>query len=164
MTFQKGHLAWIINGRTTPLEHWHFDTFSSLKGEEPFFENLRLQFRLGLDGEVEAVESAMEAAVKPIVFTKKVDARLSDPLFLHRLAGIYTLTSSVEMKVTLRGNVLVGELTGRGTYDLVPVRGMRFVPKGLSGFAIQFSLPASGSATQIEFEQSDAVYTCKRKS
>ncbi len=70
----------------------------------------------------------------------------------------------MQMKITLRGNVLVAQATGQDATDLVPVRGTRFAVKGLSGYAIQFALPESGPATEITLEQPDGVFSAKRKS
>ncbi len=152
-----------FNGIRTPLEHWHFDTFNGLKAEDPVFEDEKLQFGMGLDGEIDSLAIALEPSVKPIVFTKKADARLTDPAFLRRFTGTYAMRSDMEAVVSLRGSVLSVDVKGQPTFELVPVRGTRFGLKALPGFFVQFSLPPAGPATAVDFDQPNGIFTATRK-
>ena len=160
---REGRLDMRFNGITTALEHWHYDVWSGLKAEDPVFEDSKLQFSSGLDGEIEAVAVDLEPMVKPIVFTKKADPRLTEPAFLQRIVGTYALTSDMDIRVSLRGTVLVMEPKGQGSYELIPLRGTRFGVKGLSGFAVSFQLPAEGPATAMELDQPNGIFTAKRQ-
>jgi CubicO group peptidase (beta-lactamase class C family) len=159
VALKDGSLAMTFNGITTPFEHWHHDVFNGLKAEDPVFEDEKLQFGSGLDGEIEVVQMALEPSVKPIVFTKKADARLTDPAYLQRFAGTYALRSDMDATFSLRGRVLVADIKGQPTYELVPVRGTRFAIKGLTGFFVQFK----DDATAVDFDQPNGIFTARRK-
>jgi hypothetical protein len=159
VALKDGKIAMTFNGITTPFEHWHYDVFNGLKAEDPVFEDEKLQFGSGLDGEVDSVQIALEPSVKPIVFTKKADARLTDPAFLRRFSGTYALRSDMDATFSIRGSVLVADIKGQPTYELVPVRGTRFAIKGLTGFFVQFKDDASA----VDFDQPNGIFTAKRK-
>lgn len=156
-------LEMIYNGIITPFDHWHYDVFNGRKAADPAFENNKMQFSTSLDGEIEAVSMDLEPSVKPIVFTKKADARLSDPAFLQRLAGTYAMGDDFEARISVRGSILVADIKGQPTYKLLPVRGTRFAIKGLTGFFMQFGLPATGLATTLDLDQPNGIFTTKRK-
>lgn len=160
---RDGKLAMTFNAITTSFEHWHYDTFNGLKADDPVFEDEKLQFGMGLDGEIDSVQVALEPSVKPIVFVKKADARLTDPAFLARFAGTYLMRSDMEAVFSVRGTVLVADLKGQPTYELMPVRGNRFAIKGLTGFFVEFKAGAAGPATAVDFDQPNGIFTAKRK-
>ena len=152
-----------FNGIRTPLEHWHYDTFNGLKAEDPVFEDEKFQFGTGLDGEIDTLAASLEPSVKPIVFTKKAESRLTDPAFLRRFTGTYAYRPGMDAVVSLRGSVLAVEVKGQPAFELVPVRGTRFALKGLPGFFLQFSLPEAGPATAVDFDQPNGVFSATRK-
>lgn len=156
-------LELVYNGIRTPLEHWHFDVFNGLKAEDPVFQDEKAQFLTGLDGEIDTLAMGLEPTVKPIQFRKKADARLSEPAFLARFEGTYTMAGKVDARVFVRGTALALELKGQPTYELVPVRGTRFAIKGLSAYFVQFTLPASGPASEMEFDQPNGIFKAPRK-
>ncbi len=57
---------------------------------------------------------AFEPSVKPIVFTIKPDARLSDPTYLKRFAGEFELAGRT-LSVRINGNTLMLDSQGQGT-------------------------------------------------
>jgi CubicO group peptidase (beta-lactamase class C family) len=158
-------LRMTYNRIETPMEHWHYEVWSGLKKEgekaDNTFENFRIQFQTDFDGEVSAVAAPMEPLVKDIVFTRRPDARLSDPVFLACLAGSYELGPQKAV-FSVQGDRLVLEVDGRRQPDLVPHRSNRFLFKGASGFSVRFTLDAAGRATEAVFIQPDGVFTAKR--
>jgi hypothetical protein len=160
-------LSMTYNGITTPLEHWHYETFSGLeiKGEraDNTFENFRIMFGTDKEGEVSSVAAPMEPAVADIVFTRRPDADLTDPAYLARLAGTYELGPQ-EVVFTVRGRALVMEVEGRVQPDLLPYTNNRFRLKGSSGVTIQFVLDAKGRAVEARILRPEGVYAAKRKS
>lgn len=159
VVLKDGKLSMTFNGITTPFEHWHYDVFNGLKAEDPVLEDEKLQFGMGLDGEIDSVQIALEPAVKSIVFVKKADARLQDATYLQRFTGTYSLRSDVDAVFSLRGSVLVADIKGQPTYELAPVRGTRFAIKGLTGFFVEFKADASA----VDFDQPNGIFTAKRK-
>ena len=163
VTQKDGKLAVEFNGIRTPLEHWHYDTFNGLKAEDPAFEDQKIQFMTGLDGEIDSVKTALEPSVKDIVFTKKADSRLSNPEFLKQFTGTFNLNKDMDIVVSVRGKSLIADVKGQPTYELLPVRGYRFNLKGLNGFSVEFKADKDGKFTSAELEQPNGIFTVTRK-
>ena len=120
-----------------------------------------LLFRTGFSGEVEAVEAPFEPAVANVVFTRRADARLSDPAYLARFAGTYVMGVS-KFAFFVKGNGLVLEVNGQKQPELVPDRDDRFTLKGAAGYSIAFVSDATGRVGELRLVQPDGVYTAKR--
>ncbi|MBS0196891.1 MAG: serine hydrolase [Planctomycetes bacterium] len=150
------------NRISAPMEHWHYDTYVCGKNPaDPTFEDQQLQFRTNTAGEIDAVEMLMDPTVKPIVFTKKGDSRLSDPVYLGRFVGDYQLGPQT-ISFSLKGNTLVAKVPGQPPYDLIPQRDDSFNLKGLTGFSVKFTVEGN-AATQVMFVQPNGVFAAKRK-
>lgn len=57
-------------GQTMPIEHYHYDVFETKPPDGSGLPRTRVQFRGGLDGQVEELRIPLEAALPPIVFRK----------------------------------------------------------------------------------------------
>lgn len=165
VTEAAGSLSMTYNAITAPLEHWHYEVWNGKKIEgekvDNTFEDMRVLFRTGFSGEVEAVEAPFEPAVANIVFARKGDARLSDPAYLSRFTGTYVLGVS-RFTFFVKGNELVLEVNGQKQPQLVPDRNDRFTLKGASGFSIAFLSDSAGKVTELKLVQPDGVYVAKR--
>jgi CubicO group peptidase (beta-lactamase class C family) len=156
-----GALSMTYNRISAPLEHWHFDAFNALKNPaDPAFEDTKVLFHTNLDGDIASIEVTVEASVKPAIFTRKADAKLTDPAYLARFVGSYELAPQVAT-VTLRGTTLVVTVPGQDPYELIPSGSDTFTLKGLSGFSLRF-LSVDGAVTGAKFIQPDGVYEAKR--
>ncbi|HEY6554006.1 MAG TPA: serine hydrolase, partial [Vicinamibacteria bacterium] len=95
------------NHLSTPLEHWHYETWNAVKGgDHPALEDLKFLFETDMAGNVVAVKTPFEATLKDgITFTKKPDSRLSDAGYLARFVGDYDLNGET-VSIQLAGNVL----------------------------------------------------------
>jgi CubicO group peptidase (beta-lactamase class C family) len=162
----KDGLAMTYNGITTPLEHWHYETWSGLevKGEKAdnTFENFRITFATDKEGEVSSLSAPMEPAVADVVFARRPDPILTDPAYLARLAGTYRL-GPYKVVFTVSGTALAMETDGRRQPDLLPYTNNRFRLKGSSGITIRFVLDAAGYPVEARFEEPEGVYTAKRE-
>lgn len=160
-----GSLSMTYNAITTPLEHWHYEVWNGKKIEgekaDNTFEDMRLLFRTGFSGEVDAVEAPFEPAVANIVFARKGDARLSDPAYLARFVGTYLLGVS-RFTFFVKGSELVFEVNGQKQPQLVPDRNDRFTLKGAAGFSMEFVSNSNGKVTEMKLVQPDGVYALKR--
>jgi CubicO group peptidase (beta-lactamase class C family) len=165
VTESGGALAMTYNAISTPLEHWHYEVWNGRKIEgekaDNTFEDMRLLFRTGLSGEVEAVEAPFEPSVANVVFTRKGDARLSDPAYLARFAGTYVLGLS-RLAFSVKGSELVLEVNGQKQPQLVPDRDDRFTLKGAAGFSITFVSGAAGKVAELKLVQPNGVFVAKR--
>ncbi|MES2017508.1 MAG: serine hydrolase [Pseudomonadota bacterium] len=71
VSFQDGKLSYELNRIETPLAHWHFDTFNSLKAKDSANENRKLRFSTDESGDISSLFIQFEPAVEPIVFDRK---------------------------------------------------------------------------------------------
>jgi CubicO group peptidase (beta-lactamase class C family) len=154
-------LSFTYNAITTPLEHWHFDTFSGMKTDDPTFEDQKLTFRTDARGNVAALATAMEPTIDDIVFTKKPDTKLSDPAYLGKIVGTYKLQKQT-VTVGLKGNSLTLALPGQPVYDLVPELGGQFSLKQAKMVTLKFIEDAGGVVTGIEIDQPGGVFEATR--
>lgn len=152
-----------FTGIVTPLEHWHYETWNAAKGaKDPVFEDLKFLFETDVRGNVAAVETQFEPAVGEVRFTKKPDARLSDPAFLARFVGKYDL-SGQEISVEVVGGGLVVVQPGAPLLHLVPALGDEFTLKEFPIITARFELDAKGNVTAVLINQPEGVFTAKRK-
>ena len=160
-----GALAMTYNGITAPLEHWHYEVWSARRIEaekaDNAFEDMRLLFRTGFSGEVEAVEAPFEPAVANVVFARKADARLSDPAYLARFAGTYAFGGG-SFTFSVKGNELVFEADGQNRRRLLPDRDDRFNLEGASGRTIAFVSDAAGKVTEAKLIVPEGVFSAKK--
>jgi CubicO group peptidase (beta-lactamase class C family) len=154
-------LVFTYNAISTPLEHWHFETFNGLKTDDPTFEDMKLSFRTDVNGNVAAVAAPFEPTLGEIVFTKKPEAKLSDPAYLNNVVGKYQLQSQT-LTVSLRGDSLTLALPGQPVYDLVPELAGEFSLKQVKVVTLKFVEDAKGQVTGIEIYQPGGVFEAKR--
>ena len=151
-----------FNGIVTPLEHWHFDTFSGQKTKDPTFENMKYTFQTDVNGFIASVSAQFEASVKEIAFSKKPDSRLFDATYLTRFAGDYSLMGQT-ISVGLKGNALIASLPGQPPFDLVPSLSGDFVLRQVQVVTLHFVADEQGKVDAVELRQPGTVLTAKRK-
>jgi CubicO group peptidase (beta-lactamase class C family) len=154
-------LGFTFNGITTPLEHWHYETFNGLHTDDPTFEDFKITFGTDVAGRVAWVEAQLEPTLEPMRLTKKPDAMLSDPAYLRKLAGLYQLPGQVAT-VSLKGETLTLVLPGQPEFDLQPQLGDEFVLKQVKMISIRFISDDKGNVTGLELNQAGAVFEAKR--
>ncbi len=160
-----GHLVSTYNGIRAPLEHWHFEVFNAPKADnDPALAdlNLKLQFQTNVKGYVDAVAVPFEPSLKPIVFIKRPDKKLSDPEYLERFAGEYELAGR-PVTVHLQGHVLFFEQKGARSMELVPDRDDEFNLKRATGLSVRFVTDARGKVTELALSTPDGVFSARRK-
>jgi CubicO group peptidase (beta-lactamase class C family) len=162
---RDGRLVSIYNGIEATLEHWHFEVFNAPKADnDPALAdfNQKFQFQTNLKGYVDAVAVPLEPSVKPIIFTKQPDKKLTDPEYLERFAGEYDLAGQT-VTVRLQGHVLLFEQKGARPVELVPDRDDEFNLKRLSGLSVRFVSDRSGKVLELAFNTPNGVFSAKRK-
>jgi hypothetical protein len=122
---------------------------------------MKFQFQGDLKGNVAAVAAPFEPQVKDIVFTRKPDARMSDPAYLARFTGDYDLAGQTGT-VSLAGNALTVTLPGQPQLHLVPGLGDEFILKEVSTISMIFVEDAKGNVTAASFIQPEGVFTLKK--
>jgi CubicO group peptidase (beta-lactamase class C family) len=157
----KLHVSY--NGIEAPFEHWHFEVWNALKNpKDPALEDMKVQFMTGLKGYVEGLSVPFEARIKPILFSKKPDARLSDPEYLRKFTGEYELAGNT-VSVRLEGNALAIDRQGQGSATLLPDRDDGFVLKEQTGTSIRFVTDSGGKISEMALSTAAGVFSAKRK-
>src|SRR5262249_41505593 len=135
IALRDGKLVYTYNGIEATLEHWHYEVFAAPKADnDPAMAdlNLELQFQDDLKCYVSTVALPLEPRVKPIVFAKASDRKLSDTDYLKRFAGDYELADET-MTVRLQGDVLMLDRKGSPSLELTPDRNDEFNAKLATG-------------------------------
>jgi CubicO group peptidase (beta-lactamase class C family) len=154
-------LEFTFNGITTPLEHWHYDTFNGKEAGDPTFQDMKLTFRADVNGQVAAIAAPFEAAVDEIIFTKKPDARMFDPEYLKKFIGDYELIGQT-LTVNLKGKTLTVQIPGQPPLELVPDLGGEFYLKEVKVISLAFVMDDQGNVTGMELYQPDGTYAATK--
>lgn len=158
---KDNRLAFTYNGITTPLNHWHYETFNGGKADDPTFEDMKLTFRTDVNGNVASLVASFEPSTDDIVFKNKPDARLFDPEYLKQFTGKYEFLSQT-FTVSLKGNSLTLYVPGQPVYDLVPDLGGDFFLKQYKIISLRFILDDKGNVPGFELNQPSGVFDAKR--
>lgn len=153
-----------LHGLPLALEHWHYDVFSvtEVEGEESSpLEDTKLRFETDLAGDVTAVIAPLEPAVAPLRFERAPDPELSDPEYLARFAGDYSLMGQ-RLEVTVRGNALTVHVPGQEPTRLVPRWNDSFRLEEQEGVTLSFEV-VDGVATSIVLEQAGRTFVAQRR-
>ncbi|MDD8020547.1 MAG: serine hydrolase [Acidobacteriota bacterium] len=161
VNFKDGQLSFAYNEITTPLGHWHYDTFNGLKRDDPTFEDTKLTFQTDPNGRVAAVTVPLEPTADDIVFKKRPDERNYDPEFLKKLAGHYVLLDQA-FTVSLKGNTLTAYVPGQPLYELVPDLGDEFYLKQAPVIRVHFIFGPKGEVTGLETIQPNGIFEMKK--
>jgi CubicO group peptidase (beta-lactamase class C family) len=161
VVLRDGRLAFVYNGITTGLAHWHYETFTGRKVEDPTFDDMKLTFRTDSNGFIASVEAPFEPTLEEIAFARKPEARLSDPAFLASCEGRYDLGPQ-RIAVTLKGATLVVQFPGQPPADLIPGLGGEFTLKPQPTVGLKFKGDGTGRMTSLEIYQPSGVFEAKR--
>ncbi len=161
--WMKDGVLWVrYNSIEAPLEHWHYDVFNAGKNPaDPAFEDKKVQFFSSLSGSIDALEAALEPAVKPIHFSRAVDSKLSDPEYLQKFTGEYELAGSTA-KVGLKGKFLTFQVATQPISELIPTAEGDFLLKIASVIRVRFVQDADSKVTGAEVNQPNGVFSAKK--
>ena len=124
---------------------------------------LKLQFRMNLSGDIDAVEGQLEAGLKPIVFTKQIEAKTVTAAELQKYAGDYSL-AGLTVKVYVKdAKTLFVLVPGQPDYEMVPLGNDKFAVKVLSGYFLQFGPPGAEKITEATFIQPNGSFKATKK-
>lgn len=154
-------LSFIFNAITTPLEHWHYETFNGGEADDPTFKDFKINFRTDVNGRVAALEMAIEPTMDPQTFKKKPDPRYFDPDYLSSFEGRYELVGQV-LTIGLKGNRLVLVLPGQPEFNLVPDLGGEFVLEQAKVARLYFKMDDEGKTTGLVFIQGGQILDAKK--
>ncbi|GAB2864720.1 serine hydrolase [Hymenobacter ruber] len=156
ISLDAGKLRFTFNHQSLPLEHYHYDRFSS--ADDEFFGTSSFTFAADAQGNIQQAKISMDE--KEVVFIKKADAHLLDPNFLKTLAGQYELNGNTT-------NVMFGNkeltLSTSPMIHLDAYKNNTFRMREFSDQTVQFSLDASGNPTGFNVTQDGITTRFSRK-
>ncbi len=136
----NGTLQFTFNNTTLPLQHYHYDRFTS--PDDEIEGKWFLLFDTDAQGAIQAVKVSLDE--KEVVFVRKADAKLSDPAFLRNLTGAYELNGRT-LNLVISNQELV--ITTAPAQHLVPYKGTTFKIREFSDQTVEFILDKAGVAT-----------------
>ncbi len=155
-------LSFTYNDMTATFEQWHFDVFNGLENkDDPAFEDMRIQFRSNMKGDIAELLVPFESTLDPIVFEKKADSRMYDSDYLQQFLGVYSL-STQKVTFLLQGDVLAVNVPGQPVFTLEPSGTDEFNLKGITGFSVRFAKGEGGNMSAW-FNQPNGVFEAKRE-
>jgi CubicO group peptidase (beta-lactamase class C family) len=163
---RDGQLGCVYDLIEFTLEHWHFEVFNAPKAEndatlDPL--DWKFQFQTNLRGYVDAVAMPLYSNIKPIVFTKRPDKKLSDPEYLKRFVGEYE-HSGQALTIRLQGHVLIFERNGERPLELLPDRDNGFHLKQDTHLSLRFVTNTQGKVVALDLDSLDyGSSSAKRK-
>jgi hypothetical protein len=136
----KGVLYFTCHNKTLPLYHYHYDRFMSpddeLEGEWSFL------FITDAQGSISGFKTNLDQ--KEVEFFRKPDTRLSDPLFLKSLSGVYELNPD-KITVSIINKELV--ISTSPPQHLVPYQGTTYRIREFTDRTVEFILDDKGNPT-----------------
>ena len=148
------------NKLTSPLKHYHYNTFEIEKGQG---KGLKLQFHIDEKGNIGSVSVPLESNVDNIIFDRVPQRDMKTAAFLQKFVGRYDFNGT-EANVFLQGEEkLIMEVPGQPQYELVPYKDTTFNLKGMKGFSVEFVLDNEGKVKELISHQPNGDFTAKRK-
>jgi CubicO group peptidase (beta-lactamase class C family) len=148
------HLKGTLHQLSGALKHYHYDVFEFAEDPDNPLQKSKIMFHTSLEGDVASLSAPIESTLQDIAFTR-VAEKLSRSV-LEPLAGEYQLGPQTATVALVADNLTL-RLPGQPTYELVPVKGLRFQIKGLNGFSLEFK------DGELVFYQPNGTFVAKRK-
>ncbi|HSF45144.1 MAG TPA: serine hydrolase [Chitinophagaceae bacterium] len=161
-------LAMRYNRLSARLRHYHYDIFNvipldDITGEPENDGAQKMTFGMNVKGDIENLSIQFEAAVKPIVFTKEIEALNLKKADLEKYTGEYNLPGAA-IKVYVKGeNTLMMLVPGQPDYELVPVKTHEFNIKSLSGYSVKFDVDEKNIVTAANLVQPNGIFKAPKK-
>ncbi|HTE01041.1 MAG TPA: serine hydrolase [Mucilaginibacter sp.] len=126
-------------------------------------QNVKIQFQMNLSGDIDGLTTQLEDGLKPLLFSRELEAKALTANELEKYTGEYEL-AGMTVKIYIKdGKTLYALVPGQPDYELVPMGNDKFGLKVLSGYYLQFGPPASAKITEATFIQPNGSYKAKKK-
>lgn len=150
------------------LRHYNYDVFEPFeKDPEEGIDTsdagqLKAQFNMDVNGNIQSASMAFEPALKPIDFTRNEREVTISTEALQKYAGEYEL-SGLTSRVYIKGNTLYLFVPGQPDYELVSVGNDKFIIKSLNGYSLQFQKDENNTITSVSFIQPNGIFKASKK-
>jgi len=150
------------------LSHYHYEVFElkdiGADGRADTAEGgIKINFRTGLDGQVESAVIPMDdPSGDPVEFKRQPEAKEVSKEQLQAYVGTYEV-AGMRVKITVDNGVLFMDVPGQTNYETIAQGDHYFKLKILSGFAIRFELDDStGRAVAMYAIQPNGTFKAMR--
>ena len=150
------------------LKHYHYDVFQPFeltnhKIDTAKENNTRLNFRTGVNGEIESVEiTGFEPSLKPLEFVRQPNTKEIKPEELKKYVGDYELSGMIAKVFIKDGKTLFLFVPGQPEYELLYLGNNKFSIKSLNGYKVEFE-ENNGAIAACSFVQPNGTFKAKRK-
>lgn len=159
----------VAGGSKLWLKHYSYDIFSVYMVEKdqtidstaaaPF----KFQFQMSVVGDIESLSTTLEAGLKPLVFTKGVEAKATAVKELQKYIGEYLL-NGLTVKIYIKDNkTLFALVPGQPDYELIPLGKDKFALKVIAGYFVQFEAKEDKQVTSLTFIQPNGNFKAEKK-
>jgi len=152
-----GELSFTFNHISLPLHHYHYDRFVS--PDDELYGKWSPTFTTDPQGDISQVSLSLDE--KEVVFTRKADPQLTDPIFLKAFVVEYEFNGRM-ITIVLNNKELV--INGAPPQHLQAYKGKTFRIREFPDQLIGFLLDSSGHTTglQVTYDGKSVTYTKKK--
>jgi CubicO group peptidase (beta-lactamase class C family) len=154
--FKDNGLSFTYNNVNLPLSHYHYDRFVS--PDDEINGKWSVIFITDAQGDVTQLKISLDE--KEVVFSRKADAHLKDPVFLKKLEGQYELNGTT-FTIRLMNNELV--VTTAPPQHLDPYKGNSFRIREFSDQIMEFLLNDKNEPTGLKIISDGSSFVFTRK-
>ncbi len=149
------------------LRHRHYDVFETFTfAKDAPADTVKLPYTFNFfsneEGRIEGVRVPIDVGGDPVIFAFKPDALSLKPEQLQKYLGNYAL-GGVDVKVYLKGEVLMVFVPGQPDYETVPTEKDRFDLKALKGYSLLFETNEQGKVISVSFVQPNGTFKAIKK-
>lgn len=161
---EQGKLTGTFNRWKLNIQHhlYNYFTFSVNATVFDGSEAIRGEFKVGADGNMEALTLPYEDGIKPIEFKKEPAIVAMDRGELKKYEGSFTLSGLLFKTYIDANGVLKAIVPGQPEYEMIPVTEHLFNLKGLNGFSVRFKLDGQGNVTGCALTQPNGTFQLKK--
>jgi hypothetical protein len=158
VSLKENELQFDFHKIILPLNHYHFDRFDTPDDEND--GKWSVNYLTNPQGEIDKLVMPVDEG--EVIFTRKPDAKMTDPSFLTQYTGNYELAGQT-IKLSLNeDNKLVVVIPGQPVFELVPIKVDKFKIKQFSDIIIQF-INENGMITGFDLSQPSGVFRYTKK-
>jgi len=150
------------------LSHYHYDVFELKDVDEEGRADtsaggIKINFRTGLDGQVEGAAISMDdPSGDPVTFKRQPEVKEVSEEQLQAYVGRYEV-SGMRITITVKNGTLYMDVPGQTNYETVANGDHNFKLKALSGFALRFEIDEStGKANVLYSIQPNGTFKATR--
>ena len=164
ITLVDRSLHLIYNDITFHTEPWHYDVFRICGESQDLhmsFIGKKIAFRGNIDGEIDELLVPFEARTAPILFKREKRQEAHSHSYQQQFTGTYEIYNYI-ITITVREGVLIANIPGQPTCELIPNGVNEFAIKSYPGYSMNFVMNEDGTVREVLLRQPyGIVFTAK---